>query len=52
MFYSLKKYSYHQYFYVDACRFFEEGATDSDRSIFARQVIGNCEKNPKEYKYC
>jgi hypothetical protein len=51
MFYNLKKHSYHQYFYVDAYRFFEEGATDSDRSIFARQVLDNCEKNPEQYKY-
>ena len=52
MFHNLKKHSYQKYFYVDSCRFFEEGATDSDRALFARQVLDNCEKNPKEYKYC
>lgn len=52
MFYNLKKHSYHQYFYVDSFRFFEDGATDSDRGIFARQVLDNCEKNPEQYKYC
>lgn len=51
MFYNLKKHSYHQYFYVDSFRFFEEGATDKDRGIFARQFLGNCEKHPDQYKY-
>ena len=52
MFHNLKKHSYQKYFYVDSCRFFEEGATDSDRGIFARQVLDDCEKNPEQYKYC
>ena len=52
MYHNLKKHSYHQYFYVDAFRFFEEGATDSDRALFARQVLDNYEKSPKKYEYC
>lgn len=52
MFYNLKKHSYHQYFYVDSFRFFEDGATDSDRALFARQVLDNYEKSPKKYEYC
>ena len=52
MFYNLKKCSYHQYFYVDSFRFFEDGATDSDRVLFARQVLDNYEKSPKKYEYC
>ena len=52
MFYNLKKCSYHQYFYVDSFRFFEDGATDSDRALFARQVLDNYEKSPKKYEYC
>lgn len=51
MFYNLKKHSYHQYFYVDSCRFFEEGTIDSDRNIFAKQVLDTREKNPEQYKY-
>lgn len=51
MFYNLKNYSHHQYFYVNAYRFFEEGATDSDRNIFAKQVLDTREKNPEQYKY-
>lgn len=52
MFYNLKKHSFHQYFYVDSFRFFEDGATDSDRALFARQVLDNYEKSPKKYEYC
>ena len=52
MFYNLKKHSFHQYFYVDSFRFFEDGATDSDRALFARQVLDNYEKSPKTYEYC
>ena len=52
MFYNLKKCSYHQYFYVDSFRFFEDGATDSDRALFARQVLDLYEKSPKKYEYC
>lgn len=51
MFHNLKKHSYHQYFYVNAYRFFEEGTIDSDRTIFAKQVLDTREKNPEQYKY-
>ena len=52
MFHNLRKHGWQQDFYVDSYRFFEDGATDSDRYAFARQVLDNCEKHPDQYKYC
>lgn len=50
MFFELKKNGYHSYFYVDSFNFFKEGATDSDRLNFFRQIIDDCESNPDKYE--
>ena len=50
-YYQLKKRGWQSYFYVDAGKFFEEGATGKDRSAFVRQIIERCEAHPEEYKH-
>lgn len=52
MIHNLKKYSMHANFYVNAHHFFEEGASEKDKYIFAKQVLENCEKHPKDYYFC
>lgn len=51
MYYNLKHYAWQANFYIDAFRFFEKEATDSDRSLFCRQIIDTREANPSEYEY-
>ena len=51
MFYNIKKYAYHSWFYIPADEFFKEEATSRDRSLFTRQIIDGCEKHPENYKY-